>query len=244
MHPVPAIPVSTSSCPATAHEFALFHILNRIPAIMEHADIIKLLIDPSSIILATYSLATRSHSVMNDLDEWQSSLGKLHNNAAYSYAPSLLYASLPSDSSERIFPTMLVFPSLVTAYHLTTLWSCLLLLHSNLFLTYRHIRTHHPSIPLDSSIPKIPQHTQTACHDLALLITQSLEYFVQPDTGLVGAQQVGFPISVALGYFKFFECKETLWFRVIFRRLRELNVGIEGFLESMFTEQGLKLLIP
>jgi hypothetical protein len=224
------------------YEVKLFHILNRIPAIIQHADNIKLLTSSTTIMSSTHALFLRAASVMDDLDEWQSSHADL-NGVPYTYTPSLLYASLPETSLERIFPTMLTFTSLVTAYHFTTIWSCLLLLHSTLFLTRRHIATYHPTLSLDT-LPLALQHTLSICHDLALLITQSLEYLVQPEMGLVGAQQVGFPISVVMGYFSFFNCREHLWFKVIFRRLREMNVGIEGFLDSMFREQGLKQMVP
>jgi hypothetical protein len=210
---------------------------------MELADSIKLLEDEASILMSTDALTRRSRQVMDDLDEWQSSLADQYQGTTYHHIPSKLYASLPEKSPERIFPTMITFPSLLTAYQLTTLWSCLLLLHSTLFLTYRHIHTHHPGVRLDT-VPTPPRHTTSTCHDLAILIAQSLEYFAQPDTGLVGAQQVGFPTSVAMGYFSFFNSREVQWFKVIFRRLRGLNVGIEGFLESMFKEQGLQLMIP
>lgn len=210
---------------------------------MQHADSVRLLTDEQEILPAVQTLIEQSAAIVDDLEQWQSDLTARYNGRAYWHAPSLLYSSLPPDSPDRIFPTMLVFPSLVTAFHLTTLWSCLLLLQSNLFLTYRQVRTQHPSIPIET-LPNPPQHTHSVCFSLAVLITQSLEHFLQPDTGLVGAQQVGFPISVVLGYFSFFDAREMLWIRVIFRRLEELNVGIEGFLASMFNESGLQLMIP
>jgi hypothetical protein len=240
--PVPDLPKLESDSPASSHEIALFSILGRIPGIFELVDSINQIHDVSTLEKSLETLNTLSESVFAATEAWKASLSISINRPLYGYNTSSLYQSLPPDSPERIFPTTITFPSLIVAYHLTTLWSCLLLLHSNLALTHLNTATRFPNLHFE--IPRPSQHTPKAAPYLALLITQSLEYFTQPSMGLVGAQQVGFPFSVAMGYYAHInpESKEMRWMRIVLRRLGGMGVGIEGFLNSMFEQRKLVLV--
>jgi hypothetical protein len=239
--PVPDLPKLDSDSPASSHEIALFNILGRVPGIFELIDSINQLGDLPTLERSLENLYTQSDSVFAAAEVWKASLCLSINAPLYTYTSSALYQSLPPDSPDRIFPTTITFPSLMVAYHLTTLWSCLLLLHSNLALTYLNL-ARFPTLPF--AVHKPSQHTPRAGPHLALLITQSLEYFAQPSMGLVGAQQVGFPFSVAMGYYAHVnpDSKEMRWMRVVLRRLGEMGVGIEGFLNSMFEQRKLVLV--
>jgi hypothetical protein len=239
--PVPDLPKLASESPASSHEIALFNILGRIPGIFELVDSINQINDLTTLETSLENLNTQSEAVFTAIDAWKASLSITINAPLYTYTPSSLFQSLPLNSPDCIFPTTITFPSLIVAYHLTTLWSCLLLLHSNLALTYLNL-ARFTTLPF--SVPKPSQHTPKAGPHLALLITQSLEYFAQPSMGLVGAQQVGFPFSVAMGYYAHVnpDSKEMRWMRVVLRRLGEMGVGIEGFLDSMFEQRKLVLV--
>ena len=99
-----------------------------------------------------------------------------------------------------------------------------------------------PDVPADGA-PSVYWTEQTP-HGLALLIAQSLEYFVHPDMGLLGTDFVGFPLAVAQGYFEHFGAREALWFSVIFARMREMQSGLGEFLDEMYKGEGVVLVRP
>ena len=68
---------------------------------------------------------------------------------------------------------------------------------------------------------------------LATLITQSLEYFLHPDMGLLGTNSIGLPMAVAQVYFQYSNARELLWFDVLFERMRVMKTGLGGFLREM-----------
>jgi hypothetical protein len=109
-------------------------------------------------------------------------------------------------------------------------------MHSTLLVTLGRLRSDsmEASIIIDFTSPHKAQ-------SLALLITQSLEYFVHPDMGLMGTNIIGFPLSIAQGFFQHAGTEEVLWFEVIFQRISDLKSGLSGFLDDMAKRNTLKL---
>ena len=154
----------------------------------------------------------------------------------YWFEPSTLFFQLPYDSPRRIFPFFICFVDPDVAFQIILHWAGLLLMHRTLHVARSHIRSH--SEP-DTHIPNLKSPTDA--RSLALLIVQSLEYFVHPEMGLMGTNLIGFPLSVAQGFFEHAGTEEVLWFEVIFQRISELKSGLSGFLEDMAKRKTVNL---
>ncbi|KIW67820.1 hypothetical protein PV04_07046 [Phialophora macrospora] len=159
----------------------------------------------------------------------------------YWFEPSTLYSKLPRDSAARIFPFFICFPNPDIAFQIVLHWTGLLLMHIALHLVDTGLDQPNPN----RSAPRVTEFIFT--HDarsLALLIAQSLEYFLHPDMGLLGTNLIGFPLSAAQRYFQHAGTKEQLWFDVIFHRIAEMKSGLAGFLEDMAKRNTVRLVIP
>lgn len=159
----------------------------------------------------------------------------------YWFETSTLYMLLDPDSSARIFPLFICFVNPDIAYQIVLHWTGLLLMYSSLHRAYARLRppqTDTPSPPSNQS--KFDSNPRT----LALLIAQSLEYFVHPDMGLLGTNIIGFPLSVSQGFFQHTRAVEVLWYDVIFERIREMRSGLRGFLDDMAKGNTVKLVRP
>ena len=154
----------------------------------------------------------------------------------YSFEPSTLYRKLPYDSPKRIFPFFICFVDPDIALQTVLYWASLLLMHSTLLVTLGRLG------PGSIGTSRIRNFTSShKAQALALLITQSLEYFVHPDMGFMGTNVIGFPLSVAHGFFQHAGTDELLWFEVIFQRMSDLKSGLSGFLDDMAKRRTLKL---
>lgn len=142
---------------------------------------------------------------------------------------STLYLQLPPDSPARIFPVFICFADPDRAQQIVLYWTALLLMHSTLHVTRSRLLRSGTSL-----LPLVPEFASPhSPHALALLIAQSLEYFVHPDMGLLGTNFIGFPLAVAQGYFQHVGGREGLWFDVIFERMSHMRTGLGGFLHEM-----------
>jgi len=70
-----------------------------------------------------------------------------------------------------------------------------------------------------------------------------MEYFVRP--GICGrfAGLIGFPMSVAMGYFQHNGGSELAWFDTVLGFLREkYHIPLDTFLQSIFEDADLQLI--
>lgn len=246
-HGVDAASFKPSETDMADLDIRLVSILSTLPTIVEAADNIRTLCSITLIRDATVALAHACHQTMDALEAFDESLQWSQDALLYWEEPSALYAALPASSPERIMPTRIAFSSFPTACLQFTTWTSLLLMHSTLWLTYMWLRGQRPeaAAAMDGVVPAfLPPDQVAVCDELAVKLVKSMEYFVQPEAGLLGAQQIVYPISIVLGYLTFWEKPERLWFPVIVRRLHELNVGIEGFLADTFKGTELKMIRP
>ncbi|KAK5390594.1 hypothetical protein LTS13_000677 [Exophiala xenobiotica] len=161
-------------------------------------------------------------------------------SALYWFEPSTLYEQLLPTDPARIFPYFICFRDPNIAEQITLYWTGLLLVHISLHGARE--RCCRAGLSL-AAIPQMGRtNPQQSAQTLAIHITQSLEYFLHPDMGLLGTNFVGFPLAVAQGYFQSCGAKEALWFDVIFMRMREMRSGLAVFLEDMYKGQTLTLV--
>ena len=247
MHKTTYLPV-TNCKSADNLDAQLIHILSTMPSIMGDADGILLISEPTLLIRSMTALLDMCSDTLSTLEAFSSSItASSYPAPLYLELPSPLYASLPEDSPLRVFSEYFHFTSLSLASLQLTTWTSILLIHSTLYLTWEHVRQNYPSLSIDARLPitaRIPTHGPTYVDNLTLSITQSLEYFILPEQGLQGASQLGYAIPVSMGYMSYWRWPEQAWFKMLFSRMKELNLGVEGFLADMFRNQELRLIRP
>lgn len=176
------------------------------------------------------------------LDRWQAILEQEKAARGYpslmSEEQSMLYLSLPPDDPARIYPTFLCFPTLDIAQQLALKWGCSLL---GLLMCMKTERAIGQCRPLTASFYASEDERDASyakAFTAATNITQSLEYFVHPDVGLLGTDFLGFLLTVSYAHWNEWQSKERLWYKVIFARLREINPGFTSIIESMAEKGG------
>lgn len=173
-----------------------------------------------------------------------------HGGELYWRSTSTLYRQLPPTSPVRDLPFeyFLCFPDSDIAQQVVLYWAGRLLLQSTLwlakerllragytatFLTYPSSSMLSPQSGATGSGPGGSHTLRRPCPPEALLITQSLEYFVHPDMGFLGTNFVGFPMAVAQGVYGHLQAPELAWFDVVFERMSQMKSGLRGFLDEM-----------
>lgn len=200
-------------------------------------------------------LTTKTVQLEAQLNAWYATLKARnqhhHGGELYHKSPSTLYKQLPQTSHVRDLPFefFLCFPDSDIAQQVVLHWTGLLLLQSTLWLAKERLRRAgytatfpmYPSSSILGSQSRVTGSGSIAGHTpslrplapQALLITQSLEYFVHPDMGFLGTNFVGFPMAVAQGAYEYFQAPELAWFDVVFERMRQMKSGLRGFLDEM-----------
>lgn len=150
---------------------------------------------------------------------------------------SLLYLELPEESPSRVMPTYIHFRSPDMGEQLVMYWACLLLLH--LFMRGRETAIvqqglSHSLHPTEA----VREAAGIESHDLAKKVTQSLEYFVQPNMGTASVEFLGLPMNVAFGYWSARQAREQYWFPVIFEQLQKINAGTANIVQGMAERGG------
>ena len=160
--------------------------------------------------------------------------GEEDPSSLFWYEPSTLYSQLPRDSEARVFPFFVCFPNPDIAYQLMLHWTGLLLMGISLRLAYSRLQPGNIGKLSSTNNPR----------SVALLLVQSLEYWVHPDMALLGTYVIGFPLSASQRFFQHAGTKEILWYDVIFQRLGQMKSGLTGFLDDMARRKTVKLVNP
>ncbi|KAK5053716.1 hypothetical protein LTR84_001677 [Exophiala bonariae] len=239
----------------TSSHVQLFEILQALPGIMEVADKItppddpvEMSADEQSMYQTLFdSLSTQTVQLEGQLDAWYATLKSQNQHhyggELYYKSPSTLYQQLPRDSPIRDLPFnyFLCFVDPDIAQQVVLHWAGLVLLRSTHWLARGRLAragllsllSTMDSQPIAlSSIPPTG-HTKRPPPPEALLIAQSLEYFVHPDMGFLGLNFIGFPMAVAQGPLEFLQAPEVAWFDVIFERMHQMKSGLGAFLDEM-----------
>lgn len=193
------------------------------------------------------SLSTQTVQLEAQLDAWYAALKSQnqhhHGGELYYKSPSTLYQQLPKDSPVRNLPFdyFLCFPDPDLAQQIVLHWAGLVLLRSTHWLAKGRLERagFRPNLSTIGSQKIVPESIPRTGHRRrlppreALLIAQSLEYFVHPDMGFLGLNFVGFPMAVAQGPLEFLQAPELAWFDVVFERMHQMKSGLGGFLSEM-----------
>jgi hypothetical protein len=228
----------------TPLEKQIHHILASLPEIMALSDKVRTLDDAERIRQAVLEVNRHVDQLLEELVLFEDGLEQSQAGPVFWEVPSQLAKTAKAGSVTRTFSNRLEFPDFGTAAVQVLAWTAQLILHSTRFLTVAWVRINRPHADIDSAIALDVPAGIAECDYLADHIMKSLEYFLQPQTGLMGVQELTFAIPPVLGYLVFWQKPEQTWFITIFARLRELNVGIEGFLTDSFEGSDLKMIRP
>ncbi|MCJ1430934.1 hypothetical protein MMC27_000284, partial [Xylographa pallens] len=217
-----------------SQEMELYEVLSRLPGLLAAAENLPELRPRDVMESRMASFATEYQTFQDRLDMWLNSVQAHYDGPLYWLEPSELYAQLPESSLERIFPQCIQFIDLSVAHIQLLYWTAQLLLRSVLFATCQILKKGDSDINLVNTFAiQVDGLDFSVCHDLACKIAQSVECLTRTEAGLVGAQVLGFPMSVARGCLQLMESRDIVWFNVTFRRLSVLDIRLEGFLNDM-----------
>lgn len=225
----------------------LFEILSTLPAILEAGDEAESAIENGTEVELQALLSTFKYiceEFRSRLGSWRKQLGfereDLDDTPLTWEEPSFLYRDLPSESPFRIFDTFICFQSFDVAQQLVISWACLLLVESWRPQMQRKLEERGKVGEVLFQTDTDNEDVQNYCNALAVRITKSLEYFLQPHMGPFGSEFIAMPMSVAKGWWNLnnSRTKEPMWFQVIFTRLQEINIGFSEVMQLMAGKGG------
>ena len=177
------------------------------------------------------SLTVRCINFEDRLSIWQQDVFTQYCGRPYWTKPSR-----PNDQKcgiyrEDVLQEYIHFADLSIAHLQLLCWTVLLLLKT-LLLTKRQSLGNALN---DTDMIGMLAHRFNAnhCHDLACKIGQSVEYFTQAESGLVGVGLLGFPMTVAQGCLQILRSKDLVWFQAIYRKFETMDVQLQGFVNDM-----------
>lgn len=136
------------------------------------------------------------------------------------------------------FATAIVFPSIRVAISMLLYWTGLLfisLLRDTLDDAVS-LKAFSLSSIESRSPPESTNHnaTTSTSFDLAVRISRSFEYFLQPEMNHLGTYLIGFAMGVVRTYFETRQMNEELdWIKVIDAKITTMGSGLAGFLEEL-----------
>ena len=176
------------------------------------------------------------------LMSWRGQLGREkaidYQDQLYWEEPSMLYHTLPVDSSARIFPTFFCFQNLDIAQQLVLHWAGLMFMHLSQYRSEQGVQRLDVDLPSLYSTDVERAAVAAKCMELSINITKSLEYFVHPDMGLTALEFLGLPVNLVFGYLTTRNAKERFWFNVIYDRLSAMSPGFGDLMKAMAYQGG------
>jgi hypothetical protein len=227
-------------------------LMVHIPSVMEDADVLRQPSDVFVTVEKATALAAKCRQLATELERWHEIQEKNSAGPRSWEEPSILQSrSSGMFPDERGFPIKhrLCFSDLTVAHSEMLYWTSLLLLYSTHSMACRWLKetlgTVYDVLPSADDAFSHPQHVslQPASRSCALNIGKSLEFFIRPEMGGAIIGLIAFPMSVAMGYFEYCHEPELAWFWTVLRYVRvKYAIPLDSFLESMFTEEILKLI--
>lgn len=223
----------------------LFEVLQAIPSILEQGDSIKSSLQDNSPTEMSAKITIMAYTCQDfeaRLASWRAQFDQENTmgreKPLYWEEPSMLYHSIPIDSPARVFPSFFCFPNLDIAQQLVLYWTSLLCMYLNQYGSEQAIQRRDSGLPSLYSTDAERAAVPAKCFELAIKVTQSLEYFVHPDMGLTAMDFLGFPANLVYGYLTMRGATEVFWFDVIFDRLTAMNPGFGEFMKAMAYQGG------
>lgn len=242
-----AMPISTAWPKKESNSYLrLFKILKLIPAIMEQADLAKMFTRDTPEDERTKTVSMNAYlyeDFRSRISIWYDQLvldAAMQGMDPFWSVPSMLYASLPSSSPARVFPTCFDFVNVDIAQQLLLSWTGILLVNLQMMQVGRLFGA--LKLPTDGLFP-----TGTSFQTIGMLLNQnaqrmvqSMEYFVHPDRGKVAQDFLGLPLNLAFGFFNASSAPESLFLQYIVSQLTARHIGLGKLVTGMAARGGGK----
>ena len=177
------------------------------------------------------SLTVRYVNFENRLSMWQQAVFTQYCGRPYWTKPSMPNDQKCGVNRDDALQEYIQFADLSIAHLQLFNWTALLLLKT-LLLTKRQLLVNALNVS-DMTGTLMHRINANHCHELACKIGQSVEYFTQAQSGLVGIGLLGFPMTVAQGCLQILRSKDLVWFHPIYRKFETMDVQLQGFLDDM-----------
>jgi hypothetical protein len=225
-------------------------LMTKLPTYMENADALRNISSISSLIAKAEAFAECGKQLTAELRQWQDRRELIHGQLYWEeksdFRNKCSFATAQQDFflSERFS-----FPNSVTAYSQMLYWTAVLLVYNNHWTTCVWLQT-----ALGPGCELLPSTTDkfslranstiyASAYNCAMNIAKSLEYFLRPEIAGIRAYLMGFPMTVAMGFFQYFDLAEDAWFQTVLRYLRDVEgIPLGDFLDSCASSKMLMLV--
>ncbi|KAE8154594.1 hypothetical protein BDV25DRAFT_147541 [Aspergillus avenaceus] len=218
----------------------LLDLLTEVPGFLQQMDTVVSVSDP----LEKYEKLAKICDNYSDfairLDTWYETYKHHNPGPLYWEQPSDLYKTQRTTQLYTPFAKCIVFPNPETGRIQLFYWTTHLLLFSNLGMVYQECLM-GKELGLKPTLPPFPCNI-TRMHGIAVDIAKSMEYFLRPETVSLASCSLAFPISIALGYFEYYNLPEVQWFRVVFDHIKGFGVDVGSFIDAVADETDLALV--
>lgn len=224
----------------------------QLPAYMEAADELRDNVSLFGDVKQVQCFIDQTHKLINELEAWQrervlSTQDKLHIERA-SHLSFLLSIS-PSKAHIGKLSGNFLFPDSATAYSQILYWTALLLLYSNHWTALATFETPYKPRQAEQGVRQFedfsPQELDVynRAYTCARNIAKSLDHFLGPEVAGNGASLIALPITVAMGFFQYWNLPENSWCEAILIHLREVcGIPLDDFLDSCNSSKSLVLV--
>ena len=236
----------------------LLDIMATIPSILEIADALIAERDLDSSLSLMYSMRTKYGKITLRLAHWRRDFQAKRNIGSQWYRSASLFNKPAERHLSAMFPLVMYFPDLETAELDMLYWTAAIILHSNFYLLLHHAQ----NSPLSAlSIPKGFPHLnpgqdsysyedlfdplETECNIRIFVnnIAESLEYFLQPDIGVLAINSIVFPMALAMAFLDFFQDPRLEFFLAVADKVEErYGVPLRDFLQNIPNQNMLRLV--
>jgi hypothetical protein len=236
----------------------LLDIMATIPSILGIADALIAECDLDRSLSLMYSMRTAYARCTLRLAHWRGEFQAKRSVGSQWYRVGSLFTSPAEKHLFDMFPLVMYFPDIETAELNLLYRTAAIILHSNFYLLFYAAR----SSPLAMmSIPNGFPHLnpgrnsysfedlfdplETECNIRIFVnnIAESLEYFLQPDMGVLAMNSVVFPMALAMAFLDFFQDPRLEFFLAVADKVEgQYGVPLRDFLQNIPKENILRLV--
>ena len=236
----------------------LLDIMATIPSILEIADALIAERDRDRSLALMYSMRNAYATITLRLAQWRGNFQAKRNVGSQWYRRSSLFPSPAERHLFNMFPLVMSFRNLETAELDMLYWTAAIVLHSNFYLLLYDAQNSPLAImPIPKGLPHLnpgrdsysyedlfdPMETECNVRIFVNNIAESLEYFLQPDIGVLAINSLVLPMALAMTFLEHFQDLRLEYFLAVADKVEEqYGVPLRDFLQNIPNQNLLRLV--
>jgi hypothetical protein len=237
---------------------SLLDILTTIPSLLEIADALIAERDLDRSLNMMYTMRKAYATITIKLAHWRGQFQAQRNVGSQWYRSSSLFTAPRESHLLAMFPLVMGFPDPETAELDMLYWTAALILHSNFYLLLHDAQSSPLAvIPIPKGFPHLnpgrdsysyedlfdPMETECNMRIFVNNIAESLEYFLQPEMGVLAVNSLVFPMALAMAFLDHFQDPRLEYFLAVADKVEEqYGVQLRDFLQNIPNQNILRLV--